>query len=464
MRKKTATSFKMPHTYVIIFGMVLLTALLANIVPAGEFTRVLDEASGKMVVVADSFHYLPKTGCSLFEIFTSIQLGFIDAAQIIFFIVFAYAFVYMLLKNGTFDAVVGAVLRKIGNRVHLLIPICMIAFGILGSTIGLFEETYGLLPIFISIAIALGFDAIVGGSIVYIAVAVGFAAATINPFTIGIAQEVSQVPLFSGLGYRGFCFVIFMGISIIYVWRYAEKVRKHPEKSILAGENLNFREVGTKEELMKRDFTLTQKISGLCFIFTVVMLLIGTIKLGWYINEIAALFIIMMLVIGLVSRFTPSQIAQYFIEAAKDMMFGALIVGLSRAIPVIMDNAHIIDTIVYWLSTGLAQFQGIASAMGMLFVQNIINFFIPSGGGQAVVTMPILAPVSEMVGLSRQIAVLAFQFGDGFSNIFWPTSVFMMCGIMGLPVNKWYKFVTPLFGLLFIAEIVLLTIAVLIGY
>lgn len=464
MRKKTATSFKMPHTYVIIFGMVLLTVLLANIVPAGEFTRVLDEASGKMVVVADSFHYLPKTGCSLFEIFTSIQLGFIDAAQIIFFIVFAYAFVYMLLKNGTFDAVVGAVLRKIGNRVHLLIPICMIAFGILGSTIGLFEETYGLLPIFISIAIALGFDAIVGGSIVYIAVAVGFAAATINPFTIGIAQEVSQVPLFSGLGYRVFCFVIFMGISIIYVWRYAEKVRKHPEKSILAGENLNFREVGTKEELMKRDFTLTQKISGLCFIFTVVMLLIGTIKLGWYINEIAALFIIMMLVIGLVSRFTPSQIAQYFIEAAKDMMFGALIVGLSRAIPVIMDNAHIIDTIVYWLSTGLAQFQGIASAMGMLFVQNIINFFIPSGGGQAVVTMPILAPVSEMVGLSRQIAVLAFQFGDGFSNIFWPTSVFMMCGIMGLPVNKWYKFVTPLFGLLFIAEIVLLTIAVLIGY
>lgn len=464
MRKKTATSFKMPHTYVIIFGMILLTALLANVVPAGEFTRVLDETSGKMVVVADSFHYLPKTGCSLFEIFTSIQLGFIDGAQIIFFIVFAYAFVYMLLKNGTFDAVVGAVLRKIGNRVHLLIPICMIAFGILGSTIGLFEETYGLLPIFISIAIALGFDAIVGGSIVYIAVAVGFAAATINPFTIGIAQEVSQVPLFSGLGYRVFCFVIFMGISIVYVWRYAEKVRKHPEKSILAGENLNFREVGTKEELMKRDFTLAQKISGLCFIFAVVMLLIGTIKLGWYINEIAALFIIMMLVIGLVSRFTPSQIAQYFIEAAKDMMFGALIVGLSRAIPVIMDNAHIIDTIVYWLSTGLTQFQGIASAMGMLFVQNIINFFIPSGGGQAVVTMPILAPVSEMVGLSRQIAVLAFQFGDGFSNIFWPTSVFMMCGIMGLPVNKWYKFVTPLFGLLFIAEIVLLTVAVLIGY
>ena len=464
MKKKNPVSFKMPHTYVIIFGMVLLTALLANIVPAGEFTRVLDEASGKMIVVADSFHYLPKTGCGLFEIFTSIQKGFIDGGQIIFFIIFAYAFVYMLLKNGTFDAVVGAVLRRIGSRVHLLIPICMIAFGVLGSTIGLFEETYGLLPIFISIAMAIGFDAIVGGSIVYIAVAVGFAAATINPFTIGIAQQVSQVPLFSGLSYRIFCFVVFMSISIFYVWRYAEKVRKNPEKSLLAGEELNFRQVGSREELMKREFTFRQKLTGICFILTVVLLLIGTIKLGWYIDEIAALFIIMMLVVAAISGFTPSQTAQYFIEAAKDMMFGALIVGLSRAIPVIMNNAQIIDTIVYWLSTGLAQFQGVASALGMLFVQNIINFFIPSGGGQAVVTMPILAPVSEMVGLSRQIAVLAFQFGDGFSNIFWPTSVFMMCGIMGMPVNKWYKFVTPLFAMLVVAEIALLIIAVLIGY
>lgn len=455
---------KMPHTYVIIFAIVVLAAVMANVIPAGEFDRVKDATSGQMVVVADSFHYIEKTGCSIFEMFTSIQLGFIDGAQIIFFIIFAYAFVYMLLKNGTFDAVLGAMLRKIGDRIELIIPICMIAFGMLGSTMGLFEETYGLLPVFISIAVVLGYDAILGGSIVYVAVAVGFAAATINPFTIGIAQEVSGVPLFSGLLFRIVCFVVFMSIAIAYVWRYAKKIKNHPEKSVLHGVELDLLEVDSKEELMKKDFTFTQKLSCILFVFTIGMLLFGTIKLGWYIDEIAALFIIMMIVVGIISKFTPDQIATYFIEAAKDMMFGALIVGLSRAIPVILDNAHIIDTIVYWLVQFLQNFTGYASGIGMLFVQNIINFFIPSGGGQALVTMPILAPAAEMVGLSRQIAVLAFQFGDGFSNIFWPTSVFMMCGIMGLPVNKWYKFITPLFGLLFVAEIILLCIAIMIGY
>ena len=453
----------MPHTYVIIFGIVVLSMILANIVPAGEFERVVDEM-GNTVVVADSFQYLPKIGCSLFDMFVFIQQGFISGGQIIFFIIFAYAFVYMLIKNGTFDAVIGAILRRIGDRIQLIIPVCMIAFGILGSTMGMSEETYGLLPIFISIGVALGYDAIVGGSIVYVAVSVGFAAATINPFTIGVAQQVSGVPLFSGIEYRILCFVVYMSVTILYVWRYAKKVKNNPEKSILYGHQMELIEVGSKEELMSKEFTLVQKISSFLFVFTIGMLVYGTIVLKWYIDEIAALFIIMMLVVAVISKFSPNQIAEYFIEAAKDMMFGALIVGLSRAIPTIMENAKIIDTIVYALSQVLMNFQGYMSAIGMLFVQNIINFFIPSGGGQALVTMPILAPVSEMVGLSRQVAVLAYQFGDGFSNIFWPTSVFMMCGIMRIPVDKWYKFITPLFGLLFICEIVLLLAAVMIGY
>ena len=372
MEKK---KFKMPHTYVIIFAMVVLSFILANVVPAGEFNRITTE-TGKTIVEAGSFHYIDKIGLSLFDMFVSIQLGFIDAGQIIFFIVFAYAFVYMLLKNGTFDAVVGATLRKVGNRIELIIPICMIAFGVLGSTMGLFEETYGLLPVFISIAIALGYDAILGGSIVYIAVAVGFASATINPFTIGVAQEVAGVELFSGLGYRIICFIVFMSISIIYVWRYGKKVKADPTKSLLYGEHMEIMETASKEEMMATKFTTRQKLSCVCFVGTIAMLLIGTIKLGWYIDQIAGLFFLMMIVVGLISGFTPSQIADYFIEAAKDMMFGALICGLSRTIPIIMQNACIIDTIVYYLSSGLQSFTGYLSGVGMLFVQNIINFFI----------------------------------------------------------------------------------------
>lgn len=460
---KEKKKWQMPHAYVIIFTMTVLTAVLANVVPAGEFDRIID-ASGNEVVVANSFHYVDKVGCSIFDMFKSIQLGFVNAGQIIFFIVFAYFFVYILMKNGTFEAVVGWILRKIGNRIELIIPVCMILFGILGSTMGMFEETYGLIPVFISIACILGYDAIVGGSIIYLGVAIGFAAATINPFTIGIAQQVAGVPLFSGIGYRIFCFVVFMSIAIIYVWRYAHKIQKNPEKSLLYGIKTEMPEVASKDELVNIKFTTTHKISCLLFVFTIVMLLVGTIKMGWYIDEIATLFIIMALVMGAISHFSPSQIAEYFIEASKEMMYGALLVGISYSIPVIMENAKIIDTIVWAIASVLQNFAGMASAIGMLFAQNIINFFIPSGGGQALVTVPILAPVGDMVGVSKQITVLAYQFGDGFSNIFWPTSVFMMCGIMRLPIDKWYKFVTPLFGLLFIAEIVLLCGSFMIGY
>lgn len=455
--------FKMPHAYVIIFSMTIITAILANIVPAGVFDRITD-ADGNEIVVAGSYHAVEKIGCSIFDMFKSIQLGFIDSAQIIFFIIFAYSFVYILIKNGTFDAVVGFILRRIGDRVQLIIPVCMLCFGILGSTMGMFEETYGLLPVFISIAAVIGYDAIVGGSIIYLGVAIGFAAATINPFTIGIAQEVAGVALFSGLGYRIFCFVVFMTIAIVYVMHYANKIKKDPTKSYLHGIKIDMPDVGSKEELMNTQFTTIHKISCVLFVFTIGMLLVGTIKLGWYIDEIATLFIIMTIITGLISKFTPSQICDFFIESSKEMMYGALLVGISRSIPLIMENACIIDTIVNCLATLLQNFHGVASAIGMLFVQNIINFFIPSGAGQALVTMPILAPVGEMVGVSRQVSVLAYQFGDGFSNIFWPTSVFMMCGIMRLPIDRWYKFVAPLFGIIFIAEIVLLVLATMIGY
>ncbi len=461
--EKPKKRFQMPHAYVIIFIMTILTAILANIVPAGTFDRV-EDASGNSLVVAGSFHFVDKIGCSIFDMFKSIQLGFVDSAQIIFFIIFAYAFVYVLLKNGTFDALVGGILRKVGDRIELIIPVCMILFGLLGSTMGLFEETYGLIPVFISIAVVLGYDAVVGSSVIYLGVAIGFAAATINPFTIGVAQEVSGVALFSGLAYRIVCFAVFMGISIWYVWRYAHKIKANPAASVLYGETVETLEVASKEELAKKKMEPIHKISCLLFVLTIVLLLVGTIRWGWYIDEIATLFIIMTIVSGFLSRYNASQIAEIFIDASKEMMYGALLVGVSRSIAIIMENAMIIDTIVNWLAGILQNFQGMASAFGMLIVQNIINFFIPSGAGQALVTMPILAPVGELVGVSRQVSVLAYQFGDGFSNIFWPTSVFMMCGIMRVPINKWYKFVTPLFCLLFAASVLLLCIAVVIGY
>ncbi len=458
-------SFHFPHAFVLIFAIAVFAAVLANVVPAGEYDRAYDETSGRTVVVADSFHYVDKIGCSFFDFFTAIPEAFIDAAQIMFSIMFAYFFVRMLLQNGTFNALVGWVLRKVGNNIKLIIPICMLLFGVLGSTIGLYEETYGMIPIFMSVAIALGFDGIVGSSIVYIAVAVGFASATINPFTIQVAQRVAGIQPTSGMTFRVFCFAVFMFTAIIYVYRYAAKIQKDPTKSVLYGEKNSFENmVGSHEELVKAQFTTPQKLSCIVFIATIVIMLIGAMGLGWYINEIAALFVIMGLLVGIISGFGGTKIAENLIEAGKEMQYGMLMVGLARVIEVIMDNACITDTIVHALAEWLSNFSGMFTAVGMLFVQNIINFFIPSGSGQAIVTMPILTPLADLVGVSRQVAVLAYQFGDGFSNIFWPTSVFMVCGIMQVPINKWYKYVAPLFGVLFLEQIALLVLAFMIGY
>lgn len=456
--------FKMPHSYVIIFLMIVVAFIMGNVITPGEYDRIVNDI-GKTVVVPGTYHNVDKIGVGIFEMFFLIQKGFVDGGEIIFFVIFAYSFVYMIIKNGTFDAVVSFLIRRVGNRIELVIPITMIIFGLLGSTIGLYEETYGIIPVFMAIASVIGYDAIVGSSLIYIGVAVGFASATINPFTIGIAQQVAGVPLFSGIGYRIICFVVFMTLSIMYVWRYAHKVYQDPTKSLLYGVKMDDTiNISDKDELAKKEFNMVHKISCLLFLITIIILLVGTIKYGWYIGEISTVFIIMTIVAGLISKYSPSQIAEYFIASSKDMMYGALIIGLSRGIPLVMEKAKIIDTIVHYLVTVLQNFNGIASAIGMLIVQNIINLFIPSGGGQALVTMPILAPVGEMVGLSRQLTVLAYQFGDGYSNMFWPTSVFSICGIMRMPVDKWYKFITPLFGILFIAQIILIIIGVLVGY
>ncbi len=454
---------KVPNSFVLIFIMICLAAIMTWVIPAGEFDRVME--GGREVVVQGSYHRVSGVKVGLIGVFQAVVEGFTDAADIIFFIVFAYGFVHALMKNGTFDAMMGAVIRKFENNSLLLFRVVMIIFGVLGSTMGLTEETYGMFPIFIGLATALGYDAIIGGAIVSIAVSTGFASATLNPFTIGVAQGIAGVELYSGIGFRIVCWFIFMGIIFVYIFAYAKRIKKDPTKSLVYGEKLGITISGlSKEELMALKMTGRHKACVAVFIATIALLVWGTTTRGWYIQEIATLFLIAMVVVGLIGGASPDEIAENFVSAAKDMMFGALMVGMSRAILIVLQKGVIIDTVVWGLSQMLNGTSGALAGVLMLVVQNLLNFFIPSGSGQRAVSMPIMAPLADLVGLTRQQAVLAFQFGDGYSNMFWPTSVCMICGLMGIPVNKWYKFVAPLFGIMFIAEVVLMVVAVSIGY
>lgn len=471
MNKTKKKGFAMPNNYVVIFCIILLAAVMTYIIPAGAYDRVLNE-SGREVVVDGSFHYVEQTPISLFGIFESISTGFTQVADIIFFIIFAYGWISVLLKNGTFNAMIGGLIRKFGDKIEYMIPVIMIFFGVLGSTMGMSEETYGLIPVFVGIAIALGYDAFVGTCMTYVAAATGFASATLNPFTIGVAMSVAEVEYPYGIPFRILIFIVFQAVVIAYVWRYARKIKADPTKSLLYGTPLSINiDMASKEELINTKMNKRHIACIAVFVATIFFLVFGTIQWGWYINELSALFLVAMVISGVVGGMGANEIAQNFVQAAKEMMFGAMVVGLSRGIVVVLNQGNIIDTIIYGLSQPLVSLGNVVgsfaqyiSAMGMVVVQNIVNFFIGSGSGQASAVMPIMAPLADMIGISRQTAVLAFQFGDGYSNLFWPNGIFLISGLMGAPAGKWFKFVAPLFGIIFIFQLIFICGAVAIGF
>ncbi|HPF19481.1 MAG TPA: Na+/H+ antiporter NhaC family protein [Bacillota bacterium] len=395
----------------------------------------------------------------------SIFDGVVQAGDIIFFILFAAAYVYVLSETGALNALTGAMLRKLGSKDHMIIPIFMILFAIGGTTIGMYEETYGLIPAFMIIAVTLGYDRIVGGAIVFVGVATGFAAAILNPFTIGIASSVAQVPMIHEkvTVLRFIAFFLFMALTITYVMRYAAKVRKDPTKSIMYGDPDALRgmeNVKSRDEVMQLPFTQAQKISLFGFVLLIAGIAFGIVMYGWYLSELAALFFVFMVATMIVNRMTTSEMAEMFVAGCKSALFGAMLVGLARAISLVMEQGQVIDTSVNFLAGLVGNMPASIAGVGMLVVQNIVNFFIPPGSGQAVVMMPIMAPLSDLVGLSREVAVVAYQFGDGFSNMFWPTAVATECGIMGIGMDKWYKFITPLFLMMFALQAVLIVAAV----
>lgn len=460
----TRKKFTIPHTYVIIGIILVVLTILTYIIPAGTYERAVDPVLNRTMVVQGSFKYIEQTPVSPFHMFMAVVEGLVSTADIIFFIFFAYGFVYLLIKTGAFYGSLGSLIKKFNGKETMIFPIFMIVFGICGSTFGLYEETYGLLPAFMGISVALGYDALVGGAAVILGTATGFAAATLNPFTIGIAQGIAELPIGSGIGLRIICFIVFQGSAIIYLMLYARKVRLHPELSIVKDVKFNFSNGMNREEMEQLPFNGKHKLIMLLFVVTIALLVYGTSQLGWYLNELSTLFFIMMIITGLVGGYNFSQIASLFIESVSDVIFGAMAVGVARSLTIVMENGHIIDTIINFMASTLSTMPRTIAAVGMVVVQNFINFFIPSGSGQAATSMPIMAPLADAIGLTRQTAVLAFQFGDGFSNMFWPTSAATVCGLMSLPIEKWYRFITPLFLFMFLLQIVFMVIAVAINY
>ena len=463
VKAENKKSFEMPHGFIVLLIVIVFCAVLTWILPAGSFERILDSNLGREVVVPNSYKAVESNPIGVWSILKILYKGMVQASDIIFFIIFAAAYVFVLIKTNTLNAMIGAVLKKLGSRDHLLIPIFMLIFGITGATFGMFEETFGLIPAFIVIGITMGYDRILGSAIVFVGVATGFAAAILNPFTIGIASSLAGIPLvsFKITTFRIVSFILFMSLSITYVMLYAKKIRKDPTKSIMFGSKENNdieKNAMSRDEVMNLPFTINQKISIVIFMVLICFMGYGVAKLGFYLEEISALFIGALIITGIVNKMTSKEMCDVFVESTQAVIYGALFVGLSRAASIVLTEGHVIDTAILYMSNAINGLPSVVTSLGMLAVQNVIGFFITSGSGMAVVTMPIMAPLADLVGMSREMAVTAYQFGDGFSNLFWPTAVAMQCGIMGISMDKWYKFITPLFLMMILLQSIMMIV------
>lgn len=517
---------KIPHTYVIVFGIVVLSAILTWIIPGGAYDRQMITVNGieRSVVVPGSFHSVEKNP-QTWQIFSALFDGFVDKADIIVFILIIGGAFWIMNESKAIDVAIQSFLRFTRKIEHnklisvlgtdnLIFILIMLMFSIFGAVFGMSEETIAFVIIFVPLAISMGYDSIVGVALCFVAAGLGFAGAILNPFTIGIAQGLSDLPLFSGIEYRMFCWLMINFTGFWFILRYAAKIKRKPSLSTVRDDDRYWLERRGNDDLKVEYHTplsawiiyiiilavmgafsvlyplstisLGEKsivfpalpvitgifvITGfvslrksvhffilLILLVTILVLITGVMGYGWYIMEIATLFFAMGLSAGISMNYHPNKITKLFLDGIRDIQSAAVIVGLAGGIIIILNNGHIIDTMLNSLSESISGMGKMASLGMMYVVQNLINLVMPSGSAKAALTMPMMSQFSDLIGLSRQATVMAFQFGDGFTNMITPTSGVLLgvLSVARIPYEKWFKWILPLMAILIILGFLLL--------
>ncbi len=527
-----ATPKRFPHTWLIIFILIVVSAVSTWFVPGGEYVEKIATDGVTKQMEFKPVENVPQT----WQIFSAFFKGFEKQSGIIIFILMIGGAFWIMNNSKAIDVGIYTFLRKTRSLEknkyikklgvdNIILTLIMFVFAIFGAVFGMSEETIAFIIIIVPLSISMGYDSIVGVGLVYIAAHVGFAGAILNPFTIGIAQGIAGVPLFSGFEYRIFCFFVLTSITIIWILVYAAKVKKNPKKSIMYEEDSYWRNrdsVSSDEIIYEKTwgswfvFAVIQVVliifsflhpittlsigdpdsadslkllmpvlpilAGLFAItsipllrksyhffilnilfFTILFLIVGVMGYQWYIMEIASLFFVMGLASGISMNKSGNGITKLFIDGAADIMPAALVVGLAGGIIVILEDGRIIASILHKMASIMDGTGKVASIGAMYVIQAVVNIVIPSGSAKAALTMPIMAPFSDLIGLSRQATIVAFQFGDGFTNMITPTSGVLIgvLGIAKIPFHKWFKWVFKLVIVLLITGFLLLLPTVL---
>lgn len=456
---------KEPVNPLLILAVIVLIAAIATyIIPAGTFDRVTNEATGYDMVDVDSYHAIDKTPLAPFELFTSLTLGLQNAASVIFFLMIIGGTIKVVDSTGALTTGLSNVVIKMKGKEILLIPVCVFLFGLVSATAACCEEYLAFVPLMYVVCVAAGFDSITAVALLFCSCAIGYAGGMTQAFSVGVAQSIAGLPLFSGMELRIALFIVLGCVTSIYIMLRAHKLKKHPESNEMREIDKRYAEQLELENVPP--MTGRQKVVLAIFAMSFVAVAVSVLKFGFYIDEMSGIFLLAALLVALVAKIKPNDFINTFVEGCKDLLFAGLIIGLCNAVTMILSNAGILDTMVYYVGGLLRGLDTRISACGMFVFQDLLNFLIPSGSGQAAITMPFMAPLSDILGISRQTAVLAFQTGDAFTNAIAPTAGELMAAlaICHVPYKKWFKFMAPLWAVWAVVACVFLVIAVSIGY
>lgn len=441
----------------------MISALILTwILPSGEFQTEMNEMNREMVVPgtfesSEEKEYLPAT-----SLFTVVPRAFADAQGIIFFVLIIGGALTVVRQTGAIDALLGKIVTVFGNQPGPLLFFTMFAFAAASATLGMAEEYIPFAIILVAFCAALNMDAITAIGTMVVGYGIGYGIAIMNPFTLLIAQDIAGLQPTSGMWYRFILAVPLLAVGFHHVWRYTSKIRSNPEESLMA----DVKTETSQEKYEYPDMTGRRIAVLIATLVSLIVLVLGIAFRGWYLVELGAIFLGLTIASGLIAGLGLNKIASGFTKGAAELTGTALLIGFARSIAMLMEDGDILHTVVNALAAPLGVIGAEFAAIGMLFIQCILNFFIPSGSGQALVTMPLMAPIGDLVGVSRQIAVLAFQLGDGLMNMIVPTNPVLM-GILGLasiPYDKWFTFIFPLMIKLVAICSIALAAAVWIGY
>ena len=463
MNSESRKKIQFPHSYVIIICVLLFACIMTYVIPAGEYARY-ENSAGLTVVDPDTFKFVPNTPVALWRVPEQIMNSAAKNATVVFSIFIIGGAFGVILATGAFEALTAKMAKRFAGKETWLIPAFSLIFALATTTMAN-NQFIGFAPIGVMVALAFGFDAVVGCGMICLGGATGFSTGTFNVNTTGIAQEIAELPLFSGLWLRCISFVIFLVVTDIYLISYAKKIKADPRKSVMYGLQTN----NTDEAKTIDDFQKMNKkhvIVLLTILAFFIVLIYGCANYKWGLAKVSVVFMYMSVASGLLYGFGPSRIAKEYIKGMKDMTEPAIIIAMGCATTLILSEGHVLDTVVRSLAQGIGYLPYILRAPGMYILQTVTNFFIVAGNAQAAVAMPIMVPVADMVGVSRQTAVLAFNFGDGLSNYILPHSSALMgfIGMANIPYDRWMRFMLKLFAIWAVVAMIIVAFASVIQY